>query len=47
MTTILWDNGNHEVPSGGSFNELYGFYDRTAQTWYFPEILDAILAAYN
>ncbi|NLK60881.1 MAG: glycoside hydrolase family 5 protein, partial [Treponema sp.] len=46
MTTILWDNGNHEVPSGGSFNELYGFYDRTAQTWYFPEILDAILAAY-
>ena len=46
MTTILWDNGSHEVPSGGSFNELYGFYDRTAQTWYFPEILDAILAAY-
>ncbi len=47
MTTILWDNGNHEVPSGGSFNELYGFYNREEQTWYFPEILAAILAAYN
>jgi endoglucanase len=47
MSTILWDNGNYVVPSGGSFNELYGFYNRTAQTWYFPTILDAIIAAYN
>jgi hypothetical protein len=30
-----------------SFNELYGFYNRTAQTWYFPTILDEIIEAYE
>ncbi len=47
MSTILWDNGNHVVPSSGKFSELYGFYNRTAQTWYFPEILEAIIGAYE
>lgn len=45
MVTVLWDNGNYQVPASGSYSELYGFYNRTAQTWYFPEILSAILAA--
>jgi endoglucanase len=40
---ILWDNGNYQVPSNGSFSELYGFYNREEQTWYFPEILEAIV----
>lgn len=54
MSTILWDNGNYLVPSSGSFNELYGFYNRTAQTWYFHDgvlnedpILDEIIEAYT
>ncbi len=45
MLTVLWDNGNHEVPPSGEFSELYGFYNRTAQSWYFPTILTAILGA--
>lgn len=45
MCTVLWDNGNYQVPSSGAFNELYGFYNRTAQTWYFQTILDAIINA--
>lgn len=46
MSTILWDNGHHAVPVSGKFSELYGFYNRTAQSWYFPSILDAIVNAY-
>ena len=45
MVTVLWDNGNYQVPSSGKFNELYGFYNRTAHSWYFPTILTAILDA--
>lgn len=45
MATVLWDNGNHTVPSSGKYSELYGFFDRTGGTWYFPEILAAILDA--
>lgn len=47
MSTILWDNGNYEVPASGSYSELYGFYNREEQTWYFPEILNAIVSAYQ
>jgi len=46
MSTILWDNGNYQIPSPVSYTELYGFYNRTAQTWYFPSILSAIVDAY-
>ncbi len=46
MSTILWDNGNWQVPASNSYNELYGFYNRTAGTWYFPTILQAITDAY-
>ena len=42
MTCILWDNGVWKV-EGDKYDEHYGFYNRTAQTWYFPEILDAII----
>ncbi len=46
IPTVLWDNGLPEVPDSGSFSELYGYYNRTEQTWYFPELLAAILGAY-
>lgn len=45
MATVLWDNGKWQVPSSGKYEELYGFFNRNAGTWYFPEILSAILAA--
>jgi endoglucanase len=45
IVTVLWDNGNWKVPASGKFEELYGFYNRTAQTWYFPDILTAIINA--
>ncbi|MCD1655075.1 glycoside hydrolase family 5 protein [Treponema zuelzerae] len=45
MPVVLWDNGNHQVPSSGSFSELYGFYNRVGGSWYSPEILEAILGA--
>ena len=38
---ILWDNGVWDV-KGTDFSEHYGYYNRNTQTWYFPEILDAI-----
>lgn len=41
---IVWDNGNYEVPASGSFSELYGYYNRSEQTWYFPTILNAIVS---
>lgn len=47
MSTVLWDNGNYIIPPNGSFNELYGFYNRSEQSWYFPEILNAIIGAFN
>jgi endoglucanase len=46
MSTILWDNGNYDT-SSGSYNELYGFYNRTEQSWYFQTILNEIIAAYQ
>ncbi len=45
MCAILWDNGNYQIPASGKFSELYGFYNRTSQSWYFPTILAAILGA--
>lgn len=47
MSTILWDNGNYEVPASGSYSELYGYYNRNTQEWYFPELLAAMVEAYN
>ena len=41
MSCILWDNGVWKVEND-DYNEHYGFYNREQQTWYFPEILEAI-----
>lgn len=41
MTCILWDNGVWEV-KGDDYSEHYGYYNRYDQSWYFPDILDAI-----
>jgi len=42
MCPVVWDNGSYQV-SGTDYSEHYGFYNRTAQTWYFPTILSAIV----
>ena len=41
MCPIVWDNGNYQI-IGGSYAELYGYYKRTDQTWYFPDLINAI-----
>lgn len=46
MSCILWDNGVWKVEND-DYNEHYGFYNREQQTWYFPEILDAIIGGIN
>ena len=43
MPCFLWDNGVWKV-EGNQYDEHYGFYNRIEQTWYFPEILEAIIA---
>lgn len=42
MTSCLWDNGVWEI-QGNKYDEHYGFYNRQNQTWYFPEILEAMI----
>lgn len=44
MTCCLWDNGVWEL-NGKDYSEHYGFYNRLEGTWYFPEILDAIISS--
>ena len=39
---FLWDNGIWEVKEN-NFSEHYGYYNRYNQTWYFPEIIEAII----
>ena len=39
---VLWDNQVWQV-SGKDYNEHFGYYNREAQSWYFPEILEAIV----
>ena len=43
MPCFLWDNGVWKVEND-KYDEHYGFYNRLNQTWYFPEILDAIIS---
>lgn len=47
MSAILWDNGIWEIPASKSYNELYGFYNRTNQTWYFPTLIEAAVKAFR
>lgn len=41
MPCFLWDNGVWKV-EGTEYGEHYGYYNRTTQEWYFPEIIKAI-----
>ncbi|MBR5095979.1 MAG: glycoside hydrolase family 5 protein [Treponema sp.] len=47
MAACLWDNGQWKVPSSGSFNELFGYYNRSAQTWYFDDLITKAIQARN
>ena len=46
---ILWDNGvwQTRIDENGKpdYSEGYGYYNRTEQTWYFPEIIKTIIKA--
>ena len=46
---ILWDNGVYQtrLDENGNpdYSEGYGYYNRTQQSWYFPEITAAIVNA--
>lgn len=42
MVCVLWDNGAARVTKKGDYNEKYGYFNRRALTWYFPEIVEAI-----
>ena len=46
---ILWDNGVWQVRQDKNgnpdYSEGYGYYNRTEQKWYFPEILKTIVNA--
>lgn len=45
LVAVLWDNGNWRVPNGSKdYAEKYGYFDRFSCTWYFPEIVDAIMS---
>ena len=45
----LWDNGVWQISQDENgdpdYSEGYGYYNRLAQSWYFPEITDAIISA--
>ena len=47
MAAFLWDNGQWKVQSSGNYNELYGYYNRSQQTWYFtnPDLVKAAIDA--
>lgn len=47
MAAFLWDNGQWKVPANGSFEELFGYYNRREQSWYFPDLIDAAIQARN
>lgn len=41
MPCFVWDNGQWQMKNGDA-SEKYGYYNRNNQTWYFPEIIEAI-----
>lgn len=46
LVAVLWDNGAWKIKEGSNdFNEKFGYYNRKAGTWYFPEIIKAIQEA--
>lgn len=44
IPSFWWDNGSWQV-QGKDYNEKYGYYNRTKQIWYFPELMKASLEA--
>ena len=48
-TCCLWDNGVWEInendPKDKIYSEHYGYYNRTKQTWYFPELIKTAIKA--
>lgn len=42
MVACLWDNQLTEIKNN-QYSELYGFYNRNKQEWFFPEILSTIM----
>lgn len=48
-TCCLWDNGVWEINEKDSkdkiYSEHYGYYNRTKQTWYFPELIKTAIKA--
>ena len=48
LAACLWDNGQWQVKEGSrDYSEKFGYYNRKEQTWYFPEILEAIIEDSN
>jgi len=48
MAACLWDNGVWKIPEGTTdYSEKFGYYNRKEQTWYFPEVLEAIHTGLN
>lgn len=44
IPSFWWDNGAWQV-QGNDYSEKYGYYNRTKQIWYFPELMKASLSA--
>lgn len=48
-TCCLWDNGVWEINENDHkdkiYSEHYGYYNRTKQTWYFPELIKTAIKA--
>lgn len=42
IKTCLWDNNQYNV-TGSDYSEKYGFFNRSNNTWYEPELLNAIM----
>ncbi len=41
MAAVLWDNGQADAST--SYEEKFGYYNRTENKWFFPEINNAIM----
>ena len=44
IPSFWWDNGSWQV-QGNDYDDKYGYYNRTKQVWYFPELMTASLEA--
>jgi len=44
ITCVLWDN-QAVAKDGNGWSEKFGYYNRNEQSWFFPEIVEAIMNA--